>query len=250
MLKQFLIAILWIATGSFLFGIVLGKLDLLWLCTLIFIILSILIWASFDLKLNFFVPAICKGQKGKIIALTFDDGPSEHTEKILDLLLKYDAKASFFCIGKQIEKYPKIAQRIINEGHILGNHTQNHPKNLGFLSATKVEKEILEAHQTIEKYLGISAKYYRPPFGVSNPNIAKALKKFNYQIIGWNNRSLDTIIHDEQRLFKRIYKKLPKKNLILMHDTQAHSVQVVEQLLKHLKNESYIFVHLDEFLNH
>ncbi|HUH34396.1 MAG TPA: polysaccharide deacetylase family protein [Moheibacter sp.] len=248
MLKKILISFNLLYLGLFLTSHLLFEISLSWIFPLILINLIGIIWASSDLRLNFFLPAITQGKKGKIIALTFDDGPTEYTEELLDLLLKYNAKATFFCIGQQIEKHPEIAQRIHSEGHTIGNHTQNHPKNLGFLSVEKVKKEIETCHQTIQKYMGFSPKYYRPPFGVTNPNIAKALKNTHYTVIGWNNRSLDTMIRNKTQLFNRIYRKLPNRNLVLLHDTQSNSVEVVEQLLKRLTDENYIFVNIDDFL--
>ena len=84
--------------------------------------LAITTWGAFDIRLNYFTKAICKGSSmhKKNIAITFDDGPHEKTSEILDVLMKYNAKATFFCIGKQIEKHPEILKRILNEAPNLG----------------------------------------------------------------------------------------------------------------------------------
>jgi peptidoglycan/xylan/chitin deacetylase (PgdA/CDA1 family) len=151
------------------------------------------------------------------VALTFDDGPTEFTPKFLDLLKENNVKATFFCIGKQIEKYPETFQRIIAEGHTIGNHTLSHCNNTGFLSTSKMVEEIEKCDEVMLKIGSLKTNLYRPPFGVTNPNIAKAIKKTHKKSIGWNVRSLDTIIEDEkkftkshQRIEKRKYHSSPR----------------------------------------
>jgi peptidoglycan/xylan/chitin deacetylase (PgdA/CDA1 family) len=183
------------------------------------------------------------------VGLTFDDGPTEFTPRFLDLLKEHQVKATFFCIGKQIEKYPETFQRIIAEGHTIGNHTLSHSHSTGFLSASKMTAEI-ENCDTIMKNVGnIKTNLYRPPFGVTNPNIAKAIKRTHKTSIGWNVRSLDTIIDDEKKIYNRITKSLRKGSIILLHDTSEKTYRVLADLLVFLADKKYSTFTVDSITN-
>lgn len=213
--------------------------------------IGLLAWGSFDIRLNLFVTAFSSSKtiKDKRIALTFDDGPTPFTMHVLDLLKQYNAKATFFCIGKQVEQYPHILKRILSEGHSIGNHTQTHTQKMGFLSTKEVLNEILLAEQTIETQAGFKPNLFRPPFGVTNPNIAKAIKQTDYSVIGWNIRSLDTVIEKEDRIFERVKNKIKPGSIILFHDTSKKSVTALESVLKHLQHQEYALVAIEELLN-
>uniref|UniRef100_A0AAU6WRD7 Polysaccharide deacetylase family protein n=1 Tax=Chryseobacterium endophyticum TaxID=1854762 RepID=A0AAU6WRD7_9FLAO len=150
----------------------------IWVYLFCFLMFSaVVIWGSFDIGLGYFVHSLThKMTKIKEAALTFDDGPTEFTPKFLDLLKENNIKATFFCIGKQIEKYPETFQRIIDEGHAVGNHTYSHSNQTGFLSTSKMAEEIKKCDEVMLQTGNLKTRLYRPPFGVTNPNIAKAIK--------------------------------------------------------------------------
>ncbi|RMZ60547.1 polysaccharide deacetylase family protein [Chryseobacterium nematophagum] len=201
---------------------------------------AVIVWGSFDIQLGYFVNSIThKRTKLKEVALTFDDGPTEFTPQFLDLLKEYNIKATFFCIGKQIEKYPEIFKRIILEGHTIGNHTFSHSNNTGFLSTSQITNEIERCDEIIFKVGNIKTNLYRPPFGVTNPNIAKAIKKTHKKSIGWNIRSLDTITPDEKKIYKKVTKNLKKGSIILLHDTSQKTYNVLVDILLFLKEKKY-----------
>lgn len=211
---------------------------------------AIVVWGSFDIGLGYFVNSIThKRTKVKEVALTFDDGPTEFTPKFLDLLKEHQVKATFFCIGKQIEKYPEIFQRIIAEGHSIGNHTLSHSNSTGFLSSSKMVEEIEKCDAVIKTAGHITADLYRPPFGVTNPNIAKAIKRTHKQSIGWNVRSLDTVTEDEKKIFRKVTKSLKKGSIILLHDTSEKTYNVVVDLLVFLKDKKYSTFTVDSITN-
>jgi peptidoglycan/xylan/chitin deacetylase (PgdA/CDA1 family) len=209
----------------------------------------VVIWGSFDIQLGYFVDSIThKRTKLKEVALTFDDGPTEFTPKFLDLLKKNQIKATFFCIGKQIEKYPDTFQRIISEGHSLGNHTYSHSNNTGFLSTSKMIEEIEKCDDVIFEIGNIKTNLYRPPFGVTNPNISKAIKKKHKVSIGWNIRSLDTITKDEKKIYRNVTRNLKKGSIILLHDTSEKTYHVLENLLLFLKDKEYSVFTVDTLI--
>ncbi|ASE62993.1 polysaccharide deacetylase family protein [Chryseobacterium indologenes] len=211
---------------------------------------AVVVWGSFDIELGYFVNSIThKRTKVKEVALTFDDGPTEFTPKFLDLLKQHQVKATFFCIGKQIEKYPETFQRIIAEGHTIGNHTLSHSNSTGFLSTKKMIAEIENCDTVIQKAGNIKTDLYRPPFGVTNPNIAKAIIRTHKKSIGWNVRSLDTITGDEKKIFRRITQNLRKGSIILLHDTSDKTYRVLADLLVFLKNKNYSTFTVDSIIN-
>lgn len=212
-----------------------------WVYVFCFLLFSaVVVWGSFDIQLGYFVNSIThKRTRTKEIAITFDDGPTEFTPKFLDLLQEHQIKATFFCIGKQIEKYPETFQRIIAEGHSIGNHTYSHSNSTGFLSTAKMIEEIKKCDETIAAIGSTSTLLYRPPFGVTNPSIAKAIKKTEKKSIGWNIRSLDTVIDDEKKIYKRITGKIKSGGIILLHDTSEKTYHVLVDLLLFLKNKKY-----------
>lgn len=201
---------------------------------------GVLSWGVFDIRLGYFVPTLChlKNKQKRQVVLTFDDGPTELTPLFLDLLKRYEAKAIFFCIGRQIAQYPQIVQRIKEEGHLIGNHTYSHIPQNCFASTAAMTQEIQRTDALLAQ-LGIVTPYFRPPYGVTNPHIAKAAKRMGKIVVGWDIRSLDTVIKDETRLWSRVVSKLTQGNIILMHDTSERTLHVLEQLLKYLKANDY-----------
>lgn len=217
---------------------------------LIWLILTAI--GSFNILLNYFLKAhhSNKNCATKSVAITFDDGPNkEFTPKALELLKKYNAKATFFCIGKNVEQYPNIANQIVDEGHVIANHSFNHSTNFGFLSTKKVVEEINNTNNSIFRITKKQVSLFRPPFGVTNPNIAKAIQKTKHQVIGWNVRSLDTVIKKETKILNRITKKIKAGDIILLHDTSEKTITVLEQLLLFLKEQKITAITVDELLN-
>ncbi|GJH41377.1 polysaccharide deacetylase [Capnocytophaga sp. HP1101] len=211
-----------------------------WVYILLLVLyLGITSWGVFDIRLSYFTKTqyFLKGRPTKTVALTFDDGPSELTPAFLDLLQRYNAKAVFFCIGEQIEKYPEVIKRIQSEGHLIGNHTFTHqPKNI--VKSKALANEIRRTDEALAR-LGITTPLFRPPYGITSPFVAKAIRVNRKKAVGWDVRSLDTVIHDENKLFRRITRKLNNGNIILMHDRLPHTLKVLERLLQYLKDNNY-----------
>lgn len=234
-----------------LIGEYLGVLSYYFLGIWLLLWLGITAWGAFDLRLNYFVAALHhqKNHVNNQIALTFDDGPHPNTKKILDLLHKYQMKATFFCIGTQIEKYPEIAKRIVAEQHEIGNHTYSHSNKTGFLSARKMHKEIRNCNRAIARITGKKTHLYRPPFGVTNPTISKAVQRNSMQVIGWNIRSLDTVLKTPQAVLDRILPRINKGSVVLLHDNRTLTLETLEQLLRALQDKKLHSVTVSELFN-
>lgn len=189
---------------------------------------------SFQIKLNYHLESFNHNHSTteNVVSITFDDGPNlEFTPKVLDLLKKHDAKATFFLIGKYAEQHPELVKRIINEGHTIGNHTYSHSKSFGFFPTNKVITELNKADETLKSILNKKTVLFRPPFGVTNPNIKRAIEKTGHHSIGWSKRSIDTTNISEEKIFNRITSNLKKGDIILLHDSSAKTVSVLERLL-------------------
>ena len=223
--------------------------------SLVYCLIPLVCWiiitsvGAFELRFNYFLKAFNKGKtKEKVIALSFDDGPTKFTPRILKILEKNNAKATFFCIGKQIDQYPEILVELHRLGHHVGNHTYNHSAQNGFYSAKKIQEEIDSTDQLISKIIVQKPKLFRPPFGVTNPHIVKAISRTKHHVIGWNIRSLDTVIEDEKKLYNRITRQIKPGSIVLMHDTSDKTANVLEQLFVFLQQENYKVVPLNELL--
>ena len=224
----------------------------LWLFLWLFVVrFLVIITGSTQIPLNFFLKAYCNNplEKEKKIALTFDDGPHEMTLLVLDVLKKHNIKATFFCIGKNIEKHPEILKKIIAEGHLVGNHSYDHSRLFDFYRKDKLVAEIVRTDALIEKVSGKKTILFRPPFGVTNPSIKKALEVTKHHVMGWNIRSLDGIIKNEKLVFNRIKKLISPGGIVLLHDTSLQSVKALEQLLQFVEENEYSVVSLEQLLN-
>ncbi len=223
-----------------------------WLYVLfVFIWIFITAIGSFQIKWNYHFQSLNHNYKisENQISITFDDGPNPNfTPKVLFLLKQNNAKATFFLIGKNAEKYPEIVRQIIDEGHTIGNHSYSHSKNFGFFSSEKVTAELNRTNALLKKIIGKELKMFRPPFGVTNPNIKKALKNTGHFPIGWSKRGFDTSNLSKNKILHRITSNLKKGDIILLHDTSEKSVAVLEQLLLTLPSHKLQAVPVDRLL--
>lgn len=223
-----------------------------WSYTLIAIVwFLITLCGSFFIRWNYHLTSLHSNKKisKNQIAITFDDGPHpEFTPKALDLLKEHHAKATFFCIGKNVEEHPELLKRIISEGHLAGNHTYSHSNSFGFFGAQKVISELKKTNKIIKDLTGKEMKLYRPAFAVTNPSIEEAVRELKPYSIGWNVRSLDTTSRSEKQILKRIIKKLSKGDVVLLHDTSQKSINVLEQLLLFLEEKNLESVTVDQLL--
>jgi|SRR6478672_6649314 len=211
----------------------------------------ILVIGSSFIQLNFHVKAHCNNpiEKQKKIALTFDDGPSLVTPQILELLRQYNAKATFFCIGKNIEQHPEIVKQTFEAGHVIGNHSYSHSHFFDFYRKDRIVEELRATDTIIQKIIRKRPILFRPPYGVTNPSIRRALAATKHKTIGWNIRSMDGIIKDEKVIFNRIAKRVAPGSIVLLHDTSESTVRVLEQLLLFLRANNYEIVGIEELLN-
>ncbi len=211
----------------------------MWSSILVLLILF-LVYASYYIGSGVYVKAICKPDAPGVV-LTFDDGVDEiQTPKVLDVLKKYDAKAIFFIIGEKAEKHPHLVQRIVAEGHKIGIHSYTHKPIFPILAYDNMHKEVWDTKEILEKITGETVDLFRPPFGVTNPNVGKVVEELNLKTIGWNIRSLDTnMSQDRLQVAERVSKKLIGRDIILLHDDRQGSEILLEALLKNIEKSGH-----------
>ena len=201
----------------------------------VLLFLAFMAYAVFAIRAGIFIKAICD-HKGHEPLFTFDDGPHPtYTPRILDILRENNTKAIFFCIGKNVEKYPELARQIVAEGHQVGNHTFHHDIQSTFVGWKKYKKEITSTNDIILKVTGIQPTYFRPPFGVTNLSIARAIVQSKMQLMAWNLRTFDTVTKDTSAILKKLKTSIKPSSIVLMHDTNPQSVEALQGYFDHLK---------------
>ena len=191
----------------------------------------------------------------KKVYLTFDDGPNPQiTEWVLDQLQQYDAKATFFCIGNNIEKHPDIFQKIIDDNHAVGNHTFSHLKGWETDTNEYIENTRRCSLFMREKEKGISDKgdtfeLFRPPYGKIKTSQSRALRRLDYKIIMWDvlSRDFDKTITPEECL-KNVLKNVETGSIIVFHDSikAAQNLKyVLPKTLAFLKEKGFVCAKID-----
>lgn len=204
-------------------------------------------YASLTLPARIYVDAVCSGPKGTL-ALTFDDGPHPQiTPALLDYLKVENIKASFFCIGKYVEAFPALAKRIVDEGHAIGIHSQDHHWTWGFLSTRKVAQQLEQCNTAIERATGRRTRLFRPPFGVTNPKIGRAVRDAGFTTIGWDLRTFDTA-RSPQEVMKRIAARKKPGTIAVLHDTQPGTLELVKAIIAHCRQRGIELVRCDAHL--
>lgn len=241
----FAIASVILIAGWIIFDISIGYL-------IIFLLISFLIkfYASSSIGSQYYVRAICYGNKdSNAIALTFDDGPvPDRTNRILDILKEKNVPAAFFCIGNRVDENQEILKRIDTEGHLIGNHSYYHKKTFPVQSLAAIAGELTKTDQSIETVIKKKPAYFRPPFGVTNPVVAGGVLYTGHAVIGWNVRSLDAVIKNKKRLWKRITHNLGAGDIVLFHDYAELTVEILPEYIDHIRKSGLKIVRLDDLI--
>ncbi|NME66512.1 polysaccharide deacetylase family protein [Flammeovirga aprica] len=211
--------------------------------------LFVIVMGVIKIENNFFLKSWIKKEGVQKVALTFDDGPNkETTEKILEILGQYNVKATFFCIGHKIEEDFETIEKIVAQGHEIGNHTWSHSYFFDLYSTSKVKEELQKTNALIEGMTKQENKLFRPPYGVTNPHIAKAVKALGLHSVGWSIRSLDTIAKTKKELISKV-EKVSGGDVILLHDTMQITVDHLEEIIKIIQRKNLQAVTVSELFN-
>ncbi|PVW14360.1 polysaccharide deacetylase family protein [Marixanthomonas spongiae] len=189
--------------------------------------------------------------KDNKIYLTFDDGPiPEVTPWVLDTLKEYNAKATFFCIGDNVKKHPEIFQRIISEGHQVGNHTFNHlngwkTSTQSYIENVSLFETELQAQNSRHSYLVPRTSLFRPPYGKITSKQASLLQQQGYKIVMWSVLSYDYDASvSEDQCFQNVAQNLKPGSIVVFHDSlkaQKNLRYVLPKVLEYYKKMDYNF---------
>lgn len=192
------------------------------------------------------------------IALTFDDGPNAAwTPKLLDILASHEVRATFFLLGERAKSAPEIVQRMVTAGHIVGNHSWDHP-NMAWSSPKVIHEQLRRTQDALEQITGAAVKFFRPPYGARRPAVFRIAREMGLSVVLWNAMTADWSEPSAQRIASQItnrierLRKMGRAANIVLHDgghgdptaNRAPSVAAAEKLIERYK-ETYRFVTLD-----
>lgn len=201
----------------------------------------------------YFVP-----NTNRMLALTFDDGPNgAATEKILDILKRFNAPATFFLIGANVTHYPDLARRIVREGHAIGNHTFSHPR-FDLLGTREMVGEIAAGDDAIAGATGTRPTWFRPPFGINGLGLEEVCAGAGYAIAGWSGAVGDWNPHSAGEIAEHAITQATPGDILLLHDgwetrhdaDRQNTVDAVPLILERLLREGFHFVTLPELCRH
>ena len=182
----------------------------------------------------------------KVVALTFDDGPSSlTTPSVLAALKKYNAKATFFIVGQMASKQGKLLRQMVKDGHVVGNHSFSHPYRP---SQEKAAYELKLTNQIIHRAIGQYPSVFRPPGGVMDSWTARLAKAQGMASVIWTGSSADTVVSDSNSVYRNVIAATHPGAIILMHDVKYHTAAAVPSILKTLKKMGYKCVTVPEML--
>ena len=192
------------------------------------------------------------------IALTFDDGPqAAYTPQILDILKTHNVKATFFLIGKNVEASPELAKRILEEGHLIGNHTYTHP-DLRLQNKEQIRQQMLKTEKAIHNATGYNPHLFRPPYGMDNSQVFLEVGSSGYVIVKWSVSGLNGRQDAPfNKIVKRVVDNTENGSIILLHDgnrlsnktDRSQIVKALPIIIETLKEKGYQFVTIDELIS-
>lgn len=211
----------------------------------------LLVRGSGSVRASWYLRMRCRARRaGRRVALTFDDGPDpQRTPAVLDLLARQGVRATFFVVGARAEAHPELVRRMVAEGHVVGNHSYTHSRRFPLRSLGRTVEELRRTGEVLHRITGRQPRLFRPPFGVTNPTIARAVRRLGLDPVGWSIRSLDTMGQSPERVAARILRRLHPGAVILLHDRCAGSERLVGLLVEGLRSRGLEPVTLPELFD-
>ncbi len=191
------------------------------------------------------------------VALTFDDGPHpEHTPRVLEILERFQARASFFVIGRQVRENGPLVAEAARAGHVIGNHSYGHMRWMSLSSADKIRQEVLRCQDEVEKWIGYRPRFYRQPAGFRNPRIFAILRELGMTLVSWQVRAFDTQVKNPEAIARSILTRVKPGGVILLHDgadsetndDRSATLRALPQILQGIKERGLRFCSLEELL--
>jgi peptidoglycan/xylan/chitin deacetylase (PgdA/CDA1 family) len=190
------------------------------------------------------------------IALTYDDGPNDpHTQRLLEVLAKHNAHATFFLIGRYIQQQPQIAREIVQAGHLVGNHTFTHPL-LIFKSEAEIRQELTQCRDALQDAIGKPSSLFRPPFGGRRPAALRVARELGLEPVMWNVTGYDWNAPPAAAIERKVTNQIRGGDVILLHDgghkqmgaDRSQTVIATDHLITRYKVEGYEFVAIPQMM--
>ncbi|MGH8631286.1 MAG: polysaccharide deacetylase family protein [Burkholderiales bacterium] len=157
----------------------------------------------------------------KEVSVTFDDGPDpEVTPRVLDLLDRHQAKASFFCVGEKAAACPDIVKEIVRRGHSIENHSHRHSRAFAFYGLFRLKREVQSAQTIIAGITGRAPRFFRAPMGLRSPLLDPVLAKCGLRYVSWTRRGFDAMHRDPEKVLQRLAGGLAAGDILLLHDNR------------------------------
>jgi len=197
---------------------------------------------------------LVRGANPRRLALTYDDGPNDqHTPQLLDVLAKHDVRATFFLVGRYVQRQPQIVRDLVQAGHVLGNHTFTHP-NLIFCSELQTKIQLEECNRAIEDATGLSPKLFRPPFGGRRPSTLRIARELSLEPVMWSVTGWDWEAKPASYVEGKVTGQVKGGDVILLHDgghrgmgaDRSQTVIATDNLIARYKAEGFQFVTVPE----
>ena len=209
---------------------------------------AFLAWAVRGKSASIFAPSVWRGPRDRhALALTFDDGPSESTPEILDILTRHNAVATFFQCGASVDRLPAVARAVADAGHEIGNHSYSHPY-LFLRSPRAIADDLRRAQETVLAHTGIRPVWFRAPYGVRWPGLRAAQKQLHLTGVMWTVIGYDWNLAAE-RVVRRITGSVSNGSIICLHDGRElrrnpdirNTIRAAGQLIPMLLDQGYRF---------
>ncbi len=184
------------------------------------------------------------------VALSFDaTWGNEYTKQILEVLRKYNVKATFFLTGNWVKNYPDDVKQIQQEGHDIGNHSENH-RTMSQLSKEDCKEEIMSVHDKVKTLTGVEMELFRVPYGDYDDQIIKTAQACGYKVIQWSIDSLDWKDYGAESIEKTVLENKALKNgaIILMHNGATYTKDALEAVITGIREKGYEFVPISKLL--
>lgn len=200
------------------------------------------------LSQNKLVPIYNVKTDEKKIAISFDAAwGNEDTQKLIDIMAKYNVKATFFVVGEWVDKYPESVKALADAGHSIQNHSDTHP-HLTEISKQEVISQIENCNDKIEKLTGTRPVLLRPPYGDYNNTVIETINELKMYPIQWDVDSLDWKEYDAKTIYSKVISKVGCGSIVLFHNAALHTPEALPVIIEKLQSDGYEFVKITDLI--
>lgn len=194
------------------------------------------------------LPIYCVDRDQKMVSISFDAAwGNEDTQQLIDILGKYNVKATFFVVGEWVDKYPESVKALSDAGHEVMNHSDTHP-HMSKLSRDQIIAEVNSCNQKIEAVTGVCPTLIRPPYGEYDDNVISAIRSLGMEPIQWDVDSLDWKDLSAAEITRRVTTRVQSGSIVLFHNAAKHTPEALPGILENLLQQGYTFVPISQLV--